>query len=96
MKDAALGGNAFVDLRAGIVRQLDRVTGESGEEVFEEMEFQEIVEERDDNNGGGNQVVPDWNERQSSDQEPVRIARRRRRCIHHQAIPIHGDCPVSK
>jgi hypothetical protein len=50
-----------VELRGGVVTELNRRAGESGEEVLEEMDFKEIVEKECENSGESEEVMPDWN-----------------------------------
>lgn len=40
---------------------MDGGAGESGEEILEEMDFEEIVEEVCESEGGGEEVMVDWN-----------------------------------
>lgn len=44
MEDPALGNDAIVDLGRRIVGQGDGTSAESGEKIFNEMEFEKIVE----------------------------------------------------
>ena len=51
----------MVELGGGVVSEVNRRTGESGEEVLEEMDFEEIVEKECENSGESEEVMPDWN-----------------------------------
>lgn len=50
MKNPALGNDAVVDIGGGIVGQDDGKTSQTSAKVFEEMEFQEIVEKNEESN----------------------------------------------
>lgn len=61
VKNPALRNNGVVDYGGGVVGEVDGGAGESGEEILEEMDFEEIVEEVCESEGGGEEVMVDWN-----------------------------------
>lgn len=62
MQNPAFGNDAVVNIRAGIVGQCNRVSSQTSAKIFEEMEFQEIVEKNQRNNEKANEVMPNGNE----------------------------------
>lgn len=58
MENAALGNDAVVDDGARVVSKANGMASESGKQVLEEMEFQEIVEKHEGENEEGQIVVP--------------------------------------
>jgi hypothetical protein len=50
-----------VELGGGVVSEVNRRAGESGEEVLEEMDFEEIVEKECEKSCESEEVMPDWN-----------------------------------
>lgn len=58
MENAALGNDGVVDDGARVVSKANGLSSESGKQILEEMEFQEIVEKHEGENEKGQKVVP--------------------------------------
>lgn len=76
VKDPALGNDGVVEFAGGVEGEVNGGARETGEEIFEEVDFEEIVDEGDESNGGSEEVVPGWDERERVEQELVAIGGR--------------------
>lgn len=76
MENLALGNDTIVNLGAMTVRYLHRRASESSEQIFDEMELQEIVDEENITNQESNQVVPNGDDGERVEQETVGTSRR--------------------
>jgi len=65
-----------VDLRGGVVGEKHGGAWESGEEVLEEMELEEVVENREEKERCKEKIVPERDEREDLEKEPVCVGRR--------------------
>jgi len=90
VKNPALRNDSVVDYGGGVVGEVDGGAGESGEEILEEMDFEEIVEEVYESEGGGEEVMVDWNLGEGLKEEGVGVGRRGWKELEVRAIAIHG------
>lgn len=79
-----LGDNLFIDVGARIDGQIHRLSSKSSEEIREEMNLKEIVPEDDVKEEQSEQVVRDWDEKNSSEHEGVRGIEG-----HHRVQAVH-------
>lgn len=73
MKNPALWNDGVVELGGGVEGEFNGRAWESGEEIFEEMDFEEIVEKVYQNSGEYEQVMPEWNKRKSLEKDQVTV-----------------------
>lgn len=75
MENAALGNDGVIDVGGVVVSEDDGAAAESGQQILEEVEFEEIVEEDSAEDGESEKVVRDRDQRERIEELVVGIPR---------------------